>query len=389
MKTVFVKPRFNGVPLHWLYKELQKNPPKGYDIILPYIESINKFSTLLSKNRGPIYKKIVYHINAIPYLMYQLRDNVIIPENTDLIYAAQHIISTAKPWVVDVELASTLSGYSDLILAKGIIAKKLRQKNCKKIIAWSEWAKRTIVQSFNDKVIRDKIQVVRYTTDAKKIQKNTEDSTVRLLFMGSANVGNMLNFEYKGIYETIDAFMTLQKEFSDKIQLIIKSKIPIELRDRVIKNKGIILIEKMITQQEIQELYLTSDIFPHIGYETMNFSVLEAMSYGLPVIATDIFNTPELIQDGKNGFVVKPINIEKFYSKNELPNEHSLSYLKEVRKARSYMTEKLVEKLRLLIEDQNFRNKIGTAAHKTIEEGEFSIGHRNKLLKNIFDEATM
>ena len=387
MKTVFIKPRFNGVPLHWLYKELQKNPPAGYVVLLPQTVTVNKFSTLLSKNRSSIYKKIVYHTNAIPYLLYQLRDNVTIPENTDLIYAAQHIVSTSKHWVVDVELASTLSGYSDLTLAKGIIAKKLQQKNCKKIIAWSEWAKRTIVQSFNDKTIHDKIKVVRYTTNAKKIQ-NRKGSVVRLLFMGSANIGNMLNFEYKGIYETIDAFIALQKEFGDKIQLVIKSKIPGELRDRVLKNKGIVLIDKIISSQEIQDLYLTSDIFPHIGYETMNFSVLEAMSYGLPVIATNIFNTPELIQDGKNGFLIQPPNIEKFYSKYELPNEHSLSYLKEVRKARSYMTEKLVEKLRLLIEDQNFKNKMSVAAHGTIEQGEFSITHRNELLKNIFDEAT-
>jgi glycosyltransferase involved in cell wall biosynthesis len=120
----------------------------------------------------------------------------------------------------------------------------------------------------------------------------------------------------------------------------------------------------------------------------MNFSVLEAMSYGLPVISTDIFNTPESIQDGINGFLIRPTNIEKFYTKYELPNEHSLSYLKEVRKARPFMTKKLIEKLRLLIEDEKLRERIGWQARKTIEEGEFSITQRNNLLKRIFDEAT-
>ncbi len=319
--------------------------------------------------------------------MLQLRDNVLIPKNTDLIYAAQHVISTDKSWILDVELASALSGYSDLFFAKGIIAKKLKQENCKKIIAWSEWAKRTMIQSFDDEIIENKIQVVRYTTDVKKFQKKMEDPTIRLLFMGSANVSNMLNFEYKGIYETIEAFVILQKEFGEKIQLIIKSKIPEELREKIIKNKGIVLVEQMIPEQEVQDLYVTSDIFPHVGYETMNFSVLEAMSYGLPIIAADIFNTRELIQDGKNGFLIRPTNIKKFYTKYELPNEHSLSYLKEVRKIRPYVTEKLVERLRLLIEDQKLRERIGSEARKTIEQGEFSITHRNKLLKNIFDEA--
>jgi len=376
------------VPLHWLYKELQKNPPAGYKIILPESDDVNKFSTILSKSRSRIYKKIIYHMNALPYILYQLRDNVPIPKETDLIYAAQHIVSTEKSWIVDVELASALSGYSDLILVKGVIAKKLKQKNCKKVIAWSNWAKRTILRTFEEKSIIEKIQVVRYTTLAKKLEKKKEDSIIRILFMGSINPGNILNSEYKGIYETVNSFLRLQKEFGDKIQLIIKSRIPESIRDIIGNNKGIILIEKMLSQQEVQNLYLTSDIFPHIGYETMNFSVLEAMSYGLPVIATDIFNTPELIQDSKNGFLIRPPNVDRFYTKNELPNEHSLSYLKEIRRIRTYMTDKLTEKMRLLIQDANLREKIGSQAKKTLEEGEFSIQNRNNLLKNIFDEAS-
>ncbi|HYL67323.1 MAG TPA: glycosyltransferase family 4 protein [Nitrosopumilaceae archaeon] len=387
MKTVFVKPRFNGVPVHQIYRQIQRNPPEGYNIIIPENSTVNRFSTLTSKNRSAIYKKILYQVQALPYLIYQLRDNVPIPPNTDLIYAAQHIITSEKPWVVDAEHASTWSGYSDLSLVKGMIAKKLRQDNCKKIIAWSEWAKRTIVQSFDDEVIQKKIQVVRYTTDVKTIQKKKKDSIIRFLFMGSANIGNMLNFEFKGFYETLEAFIRLQKEYGNKIQLVIKSKIPESLRNQIMNNEGIVLIENMISQEEIQDLYLTCDIFPHIGYEVMNLSVLEAMSYGLPTIATDIFNTSELIRDSTNGFLIRPTNIEKFYSNNELPNEHALSYLHEVRKIRSYMTEKLAEKMQLLIEDKKLRDKIGGAAKKTLEEGEFSITNRNNLLKNIFDNA--
>ena len=355
---------------------------------MPENDDINKFSTILSKSKSPIYKKIIYHVNALPYILYQLRDDVQIPKETDLIYAAQHVVSTEKSWIVDVELVSALSGYSDLTFVKGIIAKKLKQKNCKKIIAWSEWAKRTVLRTFEDKSIIGKIQVVRYTTTAKKLEKKKDDSIIRILFMGSINPGNILNSEYKGIYETVNSFLRLQKEFGDKIHLIIKSRIPESIRTIINNNKGIILIENTLPQQEVQDLYLTSDIFPHIGYETMNFSVLEAMSYGLPVIATDIFNTPELIHDSKNGFLVRPPNVDRFYTKNELPNEHSLSYLKEIRRIRSYMTDNLTEKMRLLILDANLREKIGSQAKKTLEEGEFSIENRNRLLKIIFDEAT-
>lgn len=386
MKKVFVKPRFEGVPLHKLYHELQKHPPAGYEIMMPELKSINKFSTLLSKTHSPFYKKMMYHVNALPYIIYQLQDNFQIPKGADLIYAAQHVIKTEKPWVVDVEFASALSGYCNLAMVKEIIGKKLRKKNCKKILAWSDWSKRTILHAFDDDLIKEKVQVVRYTTDVKNTEKK-EDSVIRLLFMGTINISTVSNFEYKGIYETVNAFLQLQKEYGNKIQLIIKSVVPEDIRRLVENNDGIILLENMISGEEIARLYTTSDIFPHVGYETMNFSVVEAMSYGLPVIATDIFNTSELIEDNKNGYLIQPPNIETFYTKNEMPNEYSLSYLNESRRARGFVTEKLTEKIKLLIEDKNLRKKIGNEAKKTIAEGEFSLENRNKLLKNIFDDA--
>ena len=41
-----------------------------------------------------------------------------------------------------------------------------------------------------------------------------------------------------------------------------------------------------------------------------------------------------------------------------------------------------------LIEDTSFRDNIAREAIQTINKGEFSIQHRNSLLKEIFDEAT-
>lgn len=44
-------------------------------------------------------------------------------------------------------------------------------------------------------------------------------------------------------------------------------------------------------------------IVPSIWYETFGFTVLEAMSYGVPVIASDNVGARDLIEPGKNGFV--------------------------------------------------------------------------------------
>ncbi|MDE2588119.1 MAG: glycosyltransferase family 1 protein, partial [Patescibacteria group bacterium] len=99
-------------------------------------------------------------------------------------------------------------------------------------------------------------------------------------------------------------------------------------------------------------------------------------------------NNAELIKNQLNGILITLPNIEKFYSKNEMPNEHSLDFLKSMRKCRKHVTEKLVESLRLLIENDKLRIKMSIEAKKTIENGEFSAHRRNLLLKKIFDEST-
>ena len=51
-------------------------------------------------------------------------------------------------------------------------------------------------------------------------------------------------------------------------------------------------------------------IMPSIGYENASTSLLEAMSDGIPCIATRIGGTPELIEDGEDGWLVAPGDVK-------------------------------------------------------------------------------
>ncbi len=69
--------------------------------------------------------------------------------------------------------------------------------------------------------------------------------------------------------------------------------------------------------QNPKEYYENSSIliFPSIILDNFPTSIIEAMSYGLTVIASKIGGVPEQIEDSKTGILVEPNNIEEFEKK--------------------------------------------------------------------------
>jgi len=60
-------------------------------------------------------------------------------------------------------------------------------------------------------------------------------------------------------------------------------------------------------QDNIKKLYASADIFVLPSFkETFGIVFLEAMHYGLPIVTTNVSAMPELIEEGKNGFLVPP-----------------------------------------------------------------------------------
>lgn len=65
------------------------------------------------------------------------------------------------------------------------------------------------------------------------------------------------------------------------------------------------------SREETKELLKNMDIFTLPSFaEGIPVSLMEAMSMEIPVISTVINGIPELIQDGKNGFLVMPSDVE-------------------------------------------------------------------------------
>jgi glycosyltransferase involved in cell wall biosynthesis len=108
------------------------------------------------------------------------------------------------------------------------------------------------------------------------------------------------------------------------------------------------------------------------------------MSVGLPIVATSIFAIPEIVEDGKNGFLISsPISD---FRKDFVIEMFDREVLK--RKKLSIVASQLVEKLSLLIESSSLRRKMGRYGRMLVEKGRFSIKERNKKLRKIYEEAS-
>lgn len=71
------------------------------------------------------------------------------------------------------------------------------------------------------------------------------------------------------------------------------------------------------TGKELEELIKKAacSVYPSIWYENCPFSVMESISYGTPVVGAAIGGIPELIDDGKTGFLFAPGNVKDFSDK--------------------------------------------------------------------------
>jgi len=388
MKTVFVKPRFRRVPLHNLYNYLTKNPLENYKVVIPQVSKPSQIIHAADKSQNSISKALYHYFVGLPYILTQTMLPLKGYEKYDLIFASQHVINCKQPWIADFEFANALAAYSDISLCTPIIKKLFKSKSCKAILPFSNWAAETLRKSMDCKEFEDKIKILRPTVPSKKISKKKNDGEIiRILFVGSSNPANILDFEYKGLNELVDAFLKLQNKY-DNLELVIRSKVSEEIKQKVKNFQNIKIIENILSPSELEELYLSSDIFPHVGYLNLNAAIFEAMSYGIPVIATSLYNIPELVKDMKNGLLIKLPNPDQFYTKNGCPIDLSRHFPDIIRKLRPHMAEKLKTSLELLIEDESLRKKLSAESIKPFQDGEFSINQRQDTLKEVFDSAT-
>ena len=166
--------------------------------------------------------------------------------------------------------------------------------SAKLIQPWSNWAKQSIIDDYgvpSEKVVVNPPGVnLQYWQPRLDARINTPGQPLRILFVGG-------DFRRKG-GEQLLAWYRTQDPAHYELHVVT--------RESVDSSPGLHIYHNMQpNSQELVQLYQQSDLFvlPSLG-ECFGIATIEAMATGLPVIATDVGGTADIIESGRNGYIV-------------------------------------------------------------------------------------
>jgi glycosyltransferase involved in cell wall biosynthesis len=121
----------------------------------------------------------------------------------------------------------------------------------------------------------------------------------------------------KGYRDLLEAAVEVLMRFP-RVQIWFVGHGEIEQGRLLAKKLGIdrsVMFSGWINSEDMEYYYRAASIFCLPSYdEGLPMAVLEAMSYGLPVVCTPVGGLPDLISDGRNGFFAQPGDVQSIAS---------------------------------------------------------------------------
>ena len=384
---VYVEPTWG---LHSAYESLIRYPPQGYRF---EAEGGRGSAAIKAASRFALTFSLLYALDrVVPVHLLKSYRNALNrpPAGTKLTYSVNHLVLRNEPWVLDLpceHVTNVLGGFRHFRRFRGLVKRVLAAPNCRKIIVSIDVGRKALEAALGSD-LAEKTDVVYWAVPKKEFAKSFNDNRVKLLFVNSGNIPGQ--FHTKGGKEALEAFSLVHKRYPH-VEMVVRSDVPSPIRKRCEQLGGLRIIDKVVPWEELEREFMTADIFLLPAHHTPMMAFLDAMSYELPVVTTDAWGNPEIVEDGTTGLLVhdSPLasHYEKMLSRYFVPPAGSAEYHDIVASTNPQMTQELVEKLSLLIENAELRRRLGKAGREAVENGRFSIQQRNSTLRRVLDEA--
>lgn len=231
-------------------------------------------------------------------------------EKGDVLFTYGCLIVTNKPYCTYIENGLALFNY-DLRISRNPVAWAIAvflmtRKNCKRLIFMSEASRKSFYSTvwYPTKVLKilQSKSIVIYPIPFPEMRS----SVTPKIFTGSLRFLFPGQFYIKGGLEVMDAYERLQKQYSNVSLTIITPlhMLRSEDREHLKQIPGLTLLDATLSSEEMSAMYTSHDILLLPTYrEGFGMVLVEAISYGLPLIITDQYATTEMTQRGKNAFV--------------------------------------------------------------------------------------
>jgi glycosyltransferase involved in cell wall biosynthesis len=377
--------------MHSAFREIYDFPPAGYTFSRSQGAWDRGMDRLIKNDfvTFTLHRRLLERVLPLSLLKARLEGWTKPPAGAGLVFAINHVVFRPEPWVVLVERVPLLAGFGvgHLSRYRHIIERRLSSSWCRAILTWSQGEVRSFHHNLDPAAFAGKLRVMPLAVRPKQFSKTYDDRRVRLLFVGTADAPDA--FDLKGGKEVLEAFRRLAPRYPH-VELVVRSDVPAGLAGRYSGLSNLRVIDHVIPWPALEGEYLSADVFLMPAYGTPWRAILDAMSYELPVVTTDMDANAEIVEDGSTGFVVPMGQRVPFYDERCMPLAFTARRSERDRAMQSLneeVVQHLVAKLGVLIEDAALRRRMGRAARNEVETGRFSLDRRNAMLKRVFDEA--
>lgn len=284
------------------------NPPTGgvAQCVFTYGTSIfSNFRYLANSCNGPKVKKILKTCSSwIKFCLLLLLDEDI---KIVHIHTASYNSFKRSSWFVNA--AKTLDkkvvihihggGFKEYYSNEKAFVNSVLKK-CDALVTLSDsW------KEFFEKIVGHKnVHVVPNIVDNPIIQDIEKDDKFHLLYLGHI-------YKEKGIFDLVDVINECHEKYKGKLILDIGGGMyEVEVLKKFIQDnklEDVIHFHGWVSGDKKVELLNIADTFVLPSYtEGVPISILEAESYGLPILSTCVGGIPEVVHNGVNGFIFSP-----------------------------------------------------------------------------------
>lgn len=361
-------------------RETVDHCPAEIEILKP--DDINYINDTILSNRNTDKKLKFKSILAkiVPLNARVIRDIKV--KLADYVYTWGCIpLALNKPYLIEMDNPYVICYYNLFWfkLLKPFLKHLLKTKKVKHIICISDACRKSIESEFGSE-LSYKIKVIYpYIPKQMNLPTNKGNKTVEFLFVST-------QFLLKGGREVVYAFQAVAKK-GYNFHLTMVTNLD-EEQQKIYRSSNITFVQANLEKELLQKKFFSkADVFILPSYQdSFGMVYLEALSFGLPIIATRIFATPEMVYENENGFLIDPP--VQFYLKNFQLNPKYInnSIVDEIKSVGLY--EETVHQLEnhiIKMMDDTLRHHMSIRSLEIFNE-KFSPEIRNKCFLDLFME---